>query len=379
MNELVHIYWHPDCFKHETGEGCYDLEASPLIQIPERHPENADRLRNIKSILERGPIQSRLNWYIGSRATYEGLSEFADPSYLEHIYRIAKQVEMTKKAARIDGQTTVVSPGTLDAMHAAAGCGLNALNAILSGDCKIAYSLTRPPGHHASRTLPDGYCLVNNIGVVAEHARKAGLKKIAVLDWDVHHGNGTQAGFYDRSDVLTISLHMPLGSWGENHPELGTVDEVGIGSGKGYNLNIPLPYGSGDRAYETTMIRLVKPALDQYQPDLLIIANGQDANQFDLNGRNLLSMSGYRTMAKIAKEIADEHCGGRMLLIQEGGYAVTYTAFCAYGVMEGVLGITDALPDPVAYPPSIEHVGNINGWLEDVEQKWEAASGMPLV
>ncbi|MEO1043359.1 MAG: class II histone deacetylase [Pseudomonadota bacterium] len=378
MANVVQVYWHPDCFKHDTGRGCYDVPASPLIEIDEPHPETAERLINIKSILEKGPIHDRLNWNMGTPVERQDLEAFVDPAYLDRIYQTSDQVRATGKSVRIDGTTTIISAETLSATRAAAGCALGAMRSVLSGGCDAAYALIRPPGHHASRTLPDGYCLVNNIGVAVEHARKTGVEKIAVLDWDVHHGNGTQAGFYDRDDVFTISTHMPLGSWGDNHPELGTVEEVGEGAGKGFNLNIPLPYGSGDQAYKRTMEKLIAPAIDQFQPDLLVIANGQDANQFDLNGRNLLSMRGFRALGRAAKAMADKHCDGRLLLVQEGGYAVTYTAFCAYAVLEGVLGIEDVLHDPVAYPPSIEQVADLDSHLDTIRTQWERASGKSL-
>ncbi|MEL7547609.1 MAG: hypothetical protein AAGJ84_13230 [Pseudomonadota bacterium] len=378
MSQSVDVFWHPDCFKHDTGRGCYDLPGSPLIEVLEPHPETAERLINIKSILEKGPLKSRVNWHEGDHADRSDLVAFADPIYLEEVYKIAAQVESSGQPVRIDGVSTVINTGTLDAVHAAAGCAINAVETILSGPDQIAYALIRPPGHHASRSLPDGYCIINNIGVAVERALKLGVKKVAILDWDVHHGNGTQASFYEHDNVLTISMHMPLGSWGDNHPELGTPEEVGVGAGKGYNLNIPLPYGAGDQAYERTMERLVKPALDAFQPELLIIANGQDANQFDLNGRNLLSMRGYRMLGRMAKSIADTHCNGGLLLMQEGGYALTYTAFCAYAVLEGVLGIEDVLADPVAYPPSIEQVGDLDRHLDQVQQQWEATAGRAL-
>ena len=378
MPETIEIFWHPDCLGHDTGLGCYDLEASPLIEAPEPHPETALRLVNIRSVLQRGPIHDHLSWNEGTPAQPEDLLGFVDQEHLDHILASAQRVKETGEPIRIDGATTVVSEGTLDAILAASGCALDALASILKGKTKIAYALIRPPGHHASRALADGYCLVNNIGVAVERALRSGLERIAVLDWDVHHGNGTQAGFYDRDDVLTISLHMPLGSWGDNHPELGSVDEVGEGAGRGFNLNIPLPYGSGDKAYAITLKRLVAPALERFKPDLIVIANGQDANQFDLNGRNLLSMRGFHELGRFAREMADKHAEGRLLLVQEGGYAATYTGFCAYAVVEGALGVAEPMPDPIAYPAAIEQVGELGAHLDAIQQDWELAAGRPL-
>ena len=147
---------------------------------------------------------------------------------------------------------------------------------------------------------------------------------------------------------------MPLGAWGVNHPETGEVDETGDGDGKGFNFNIPLPYGSGDQAYTAAMEQLVKPAVRTFNPDLIIIACGQDGSQFDPNGRNLLSMTGFRNLGQAAKELARELCNGKLLLCQEGGYAITYTGFCMYAVAEGILGNENPMEDPLAYDATIE-------------------------
>ena len=377
-NDTIDVYWHPDCFKHDTGRGCYEYESSPLMDISESHPENAERLINVKSILEKGPLAPQLNWQIGRHANKDELASFCDKDYLDRIYATQAEVDKSGQMIRVDGAGTVINQGTLDAIRASAGCGLDALDNILDGRSQRAYCLVRPPGHHASRSLPDGSCIINNIGVVAEAAKQQGIERIAVIDWDVHHGNGTQAGFYDQDDVFTISLHMPLGSWGDNHPESGEADEVGTAAGKGYNLNIPLPYGSGDQAYQAAMEQLIKPALDQFQPQLLIIACGQDANQFDPNGRNLLSMIGFRALGRAAREIADKHCEGKLLLMQEGGYAITYTGFCMYATLEGVLNVTHPMEDPLAYDCSIEQPEHPISQLPLIKQQWEAVAGKPL-
>ena len=377
-NDTLDVFWHPDCFKHNTGEGCYEFDASPLMAITEPHPENAVRLLNIKSILEKGPLAPQLNWYQAEHADRAAIEHFCDSRYLDSIYAAQQAADESGELIRLDGGGTVVNQGTLPALLASAGCGLNALNAILSGQTRRAYCLVRPPGHHASRHLADGYCMINNIGVVAENARRHGIERIAVIDWDVHHGNGTQAGFYDRDDVFTISMHMPLGAWGENHPETGATDEAGVGAGLGYNLNIPLPYGSGDQAYQAAMEQLIRPALDDFQPQLLLIACGLDANQLDLNGRNLLSMAGFRAMGKIAREIADQHCDGKLLLMQEGGYAITYTGFCMYAVLEGILKVSDPIEDPLAYGPEIEQPEHAFTQLTETKKTWEALTGKRL-
>ena len=169
---------------------------------------------------------------------------------------------------------------------------------------------------------------------------------------------------------MTISMHMPLGAWGENHPETGGVDEIGCGPGRGFNLNMPLPYGSGDQAYAAAMERLVSPAVQLFEPDLIVVACGQDANQFDANGRNLLSMTGFRTLGRIARELAEQCCEGRLLLCQEGGYAITYTGFCMYAVAEGVLGAEQPMEDPLAYDATIEQPGVPLAVIERIGKEW---------
>jgi acetoin utilization deacetylase AcuC-like enzyme len=216
-----------------------------------------------------------------------------------------------------------------------------------------------------------GFCLFGNAALAGFHAfEKYDLERIAFVDWDVHHGNGTQSGFYDRPEVLTISMHMPLGSWGKNHPETGEVDEIGEGAGRGFNFNIPLPYGSGDTTYAAAMQELVVPAVREFGPDLLVVACGQDANQFDQNGRNLLSMKGFRQLGSTARELAAELCDGRLLLCQEGGYAITYTGFCMYAVAEGILGVAQPMDDPLAYASSIEQPYFALGEIGRIGRAW---------
>jgi acetoin utilization deacetylase AcuC-like enzyme len=336
--------------------------------VDEPHPDTPERIANIRSILRRGPIADLLHWREGRPAPRAEIERFHAPAYVDAVLRAG-----AAPPVRIDGSGTVVGPGTLPALFAAAGCALDGLDAILSGAARGAYALVRPPGHHAGRALADGNCIFNQLAIAIEAALARGVTRIAVIDWDVHHGNGTQSGFYERPEVLTISLHMPLGSWGPNHPEGGGVDEVGIGAGAGYNWNIPLPYGSGDLAYERVMRELVVPAVDAFEPELLCVACGLDANQFDPNGRNLLSMRGFRTLGAIARELADRHCGGRLLLTQEGGYAVTYSAFCMYAVMEGLLGVADPMPDPLAYGPEIEQPEAAIATIAPLRSAWRDA------
>jgi acetoin utilization deacetylase AcuC-like enzyme len=147
---------------------------------------------------------------------------------------------------------------------------------------------------------------------------------------------------------------MDHGSWGPSHPQTGAVSESGAGAGEGFNLNLPLPYGTGDAGYARAMREVVEPLVEQYRPDLVIGAIGQDASQFDPNGRQTVTMKGFRALGEILRSIADRSAGGRLALIQEGGYAATYAAFCLHATLCGVLGVPAAVDDPLAYMPDRE-------------------------
>lgn len=187
-----------------------------------------------------------------------------------------------EEADKAGGKTiccgTFLNPGSWEAALLAAGTTLSAMKHILDGHGNIAYALVRPPGHHAQPTQADGYCFLNNAGLAIQLALDSGRAKVAVIDIDVHYGNGTAEGFYRSNEVLTISLHMNHGSWGPSHPQSGTLDELGEGVGFGYNINIPLPNGSGDRGYEYAMKELVIPAVQKFEPDMIVLVVGQDSS-----------------------------------------------------------------------------------------------------
>jgi acetoin utilization deacetylase AcuC-like enzyme len=339
----LNVFWHPDVLLHDTGTGVFEAAGSDLLSIQEKHPEGTDRITNMLSILKRGPLSPRLIWHWGRHASEEELSLFHTPKYISEIRNSGNM------GVRRLTSTTLVSPGSFNACCAAAGTTLQAMSFVMEGENRIAYALVRPPGHHASRNQADGYCIFNNIAIATEFALKNGVKRIAIIDWDVHHGNGTQEGFYKQEDVLTISMHMDHGAWGPSHTQTGDVNEIGREAGKGFNLNIPLPMGTGSFGYDFAMKEIVIPAIKTYQPEILIIACGQDASQFDPNGRQLVSMEGFRRMGVQVRELCDKYSNGKLLLVQEGGYAVSYAAFCLHATLSGVLGLECQLPDPLAY------------------------------
>ena len=348
MTDGLHVLWHDDALLHETGSGVFEHAPSPLIEVSELHPENDVRIRNIRSCLREGPISQHLTWVDGRHASVEELEMLHDPAYIEHVRTYCEAGGGTI------AWSTVVSEGSYKAALSSAGAAIAAVERVLDGDCTTSYALVRPPGHHAQPAMTDGYCLFSNTALAAEAARRRGVDRVVVIDWDVHHGNGTQECFYRRGDVLTISLHMPHGSWGPSHPQTGSALEAGIGDGEGANVNIELPYGTGDSGYVAAMERVVAPIVDSYAPGLILVAAGQDASQFDPNGRQCVTTTGFRRMGEIVRELASTHCDGRVALIQEGGYGRSYSAYCMHATLEGVLGTGPLLDDPMGYLPDDE-------------------------
>lgn len=365
MSERIAVYYSPVVLEHDTGSGVFEAPPSPLLAVAEPHPESARRIENMVSILERGPLAERIDWREAPPAERAQLERFHDAAYLESLRAIP-----AGEGRRLTA-TTVFGAGSWAAVCAAAGQAVAAVEHVWSGQGRLAYALVRPPGHHAQPALADGYCFVNHVGVAVEQARARGLRRAAVIDWDVHHGNGTQEGFYDDPEVLTISLHMDHGAWGPSHRQTGAPEEVGRGAGAGANLNVALPFGSGDGAYAAAFDRLVTPAVAAFEPELLVVACGQDASQFDPNGRQCLTMAGFHALAARARELAERFCDGRLALVQEGGYAPSYAALCLHATLEGALGTPPSLPDPLAYLP--ERGEGIDAIVSDIERRWRTA------
>lgn len=347
-NDKLAIYFDQAVLSMRPPDGLFDGRPSPLLAHQMISAESPERIENIKSVLERAPSARQFEWHGGRQASDDEILTFHTPAYLATL----KAWDATGKWAT---DTTYLPKGGLAGVRAAAGTTLEALTGVLSGKTVRAYALVRPPSHHAAPDVADGYCFVNCIGVAAQTAlaqAPARVARVAIVDWDVHHGNGTQQGFYERDDVLVISLHMDHGPWGETHPQTGGVNETGRGAGEGYNLNLPLVMGCGDDTYKEVMERAVIPALDSFKPDLIIVSNGQDASQFDPNGRQLVTMAGFHALAGMLKSAADRLCDGKILIVQEGGYNVAYVGFCAYATALGFSGLELDLADPLAFYPA---------------------------
>ena len=364
--DRIHVFWHEGMLNHDSGHGVFDTGMDPgFLDVLEKHPENSDRIKNMVSILKRGPISPYISWVPGRPSLLSELLSFHSPEYINEL------VEADRDGGKMLCTGTFLNPGSWDASLLAAGTTLSAMRHVLDGHGKISYALVRPPGHHAQPTQADGYCFLNNAGLAVQLALNSGCAKVAVVDIDVHYGNGTAEGFYRSDKVLTISLHMNHGSWGPSHPQTGSVDELGEGEGLGYNLNIPLPNGTGDQGYGHAMTELVVPAVGKFEPEMIVLVIGQDSSAFDPNGRQCLTMEGYKEIGRTVRGLADRHCRGRLLIVQEGGYHVTYSAYCLHATLEGVLNLpVSLLSDPIAYYPedkafAIEVIKSIKKFQKD--------------
>jgi acetoin utilization deacetylase AcuC-like enzyme len=214
----------------------------------------------------------------------------------------------------------------------------------MSGQVRSAYALTRPPGHHAEPGRAMGFCVFANAGLAAAHAISAyGLERVAIVDWDVHFGNGTYGCFADRRDVLSISIHQEAG-----YPLVnGTHEEIGVGPGQGYSLNIPLHAGGGDGAYRDAFERVILPALEAYRPQLIVVPCGFDAGRTDPLGRMCLDGLTFRWMTEFVMDVADRYAEGRLLFTHEGGYCPAAVPFFGLSVLETLSGETTEVRCPI--------------------------------
>lgn len=339
MNRKTAFYHDERCLWHTTGEAVLVMPVGGWLQPPTGggHAESPDTKRRFKALLDVSGLGSEVAQLSAPHASEEDLLRVHTPGYLERF-------KATSDAGGgEEGVFAPFGPGSYEISQLSAGLARRAVSDVLSGEFRNAYSLSRPPGHHC---LPDsamGFCLLANIPIAIEAAKaEYGLNRVAVIDWDVHHGNGTQSVYYERPDVLTISLHQescfPPGS--------GSVQERGEGEGEGYNLNVPLPPGSGHETYLHAMRSIVLPALERYQPELIVIACGLDANAADPLARQLLYGDSYRQMTSLVLEVADTICDGRVVAVHEGGYADSTVPFCGLAVVEELSGVRTAVDDP---------------------------------
>ena len=290
------------------------------------YPEHPGRLTAIKDYLDENPIEG-VQIKSGTSATYDQLARVHTTSYLDYIF------SLKGKRAWLDADTTAVSPDSIDAAIASAGNAIAAVESVVKGEASSAFALVRPPGHHAEPVRARGFCLVNNVAVAAAHARaKLGCERVLIIDWDAHHGNGTQDIFWADPNVLFFDSHCAA----PFYPGSGLLEEVGAGLGEGYTINVPLPETAGDIAFEKVFREILVPAADHFEPDLVLVSAGFDPHRNDMALN--LTYDGFKVITHIVQEIAEKHCGGKLALVLEGGYNLTSLSRGVHAVLEVLAG-----------------------------------------
>ena len=332
------VLTHPAFLRHDPGPG---------------HPESPARLSAILELLDETPVDG----------VVRALPREARPGELEGVHtpaHLAAFHALRGRAARVD-QDTAASPDTVEAALLAAGAAVGATEAVLEGRARNAFALVRPPGHHAEPGRAMGFCFLNNAAVAAEAARRKGAERVLVLDWDVHHGNGTQAAFWGRRDVLYQSVHQfPY------YPGTGAAHEVGAGAGAGYTVNVPLPGGSTDGDMAAVFDGVLLPVARAFRPDVVLVSAGFDPHEDDPLGGMVVTTRGFAAMCSAVKALADEACGGKLVLLLEGGYSLEGTSEAAHACLEVLAGRTDTFRDA----PSRDGVRAVAQAREALQGHW---------
>ena len=326
------IVWDERYAWHHAGPWLLGAAVEPIAA-----PDTPDAKRRIWSLIEVSGLSVRLTRIPARPASEDELLRVHSREHLDRLRAVSGQ------GGGSVGESAWIGAHGYNIATLAAGGALAAVDAVLDREVDNAYALVRPAGHHAGRARAQGFCLLSNTALAAAHARSRGLARIAVVDFDVHHGNGTQDVFYADPAVLTISLHQD----GNFPADSGRLEEIGDGPGEGCNLNVPLPPGSGHGAYLAAVERAVLPAMQRFQPELLLIAAGWDACIRDPLGRMLLHSDSYRQMVLMLKEGAAAVCGGRIVMVNEGGYSPLYAPFCALAAVEALSGLASGTDDPM--------------------------------
>jgi acetoin utilization deacetylase AcuC-like enzyme len=290
---------HPSCLKHDMGRD---------------HPESPARIHAIEDQLVASGVMHFLDRHVARAASREELARVHTEAYIESIFRAAPRAGLVY----LDGDTAM-NPHTLEAALHAAGAAAQAVDLVMSGRAENAFCNIRPPGHHAGRASAAGFCIFNNVAVAAAHAlAQHGLQRVAIADFDVHHGNGTEDIFHDDPRVMLCSTFR--------HPYY---PHAGAHSGNEHMINVPLPAGSNGAAFRAAVTERWLPALERFQPQLLLISAGFDAHREDEMGGFALTDADYVWVSELLLDLAARHCAKRIVSVLEGGYALPALGRCA--------------------------------------------------
>lgn len=330
--------WHERFMWHTPGPATGVAPMTGAFE-PGAYPENAQTKRGLKNLLDGYGVTKRLKPLEFGAVADATLRQFHTRGYLD---RVALACRVPGSDA---GHGALVGRAFDEIARLAVGGAQAAVLSVLDGTVDNAYVLCRPPGHHAERDRGRGFCIYNNVALAVMTARRdTMLRRVAIIDWDVHHGNGTQQAFYENPEVLTLSIHQEM----LYPPNMGHLDEVGEGPGEGFNVNVPLPAGTGGDAYLHAFDVVVEPALRAFQPELIVVACGFDASYFDPLGHMLLVASHFGEMAERICRLATELCSGRLVMVHEGGYSEFYVPFCGAAVIDKIVGSPSGIEDPYA-------------------------------
>lgn len=295
MPEIGLVY-HPDYLKHNSGPG---------------HPESPDRLRAIMDELEANGLLARLMTIQPGAASTRWVEKIHSPQYIDYVRQMCWEGHRY-----LDSLDTGICPDSYDVALLAVGGALAASDMVMEGRIKRAFCALRPPGHHAERDRAMGFCLFNNIAIATRYLQEHhDIQKILIVDWDVHHGNGTQAAFYDDPTVFYFSIHQY-----PHYPGTGSRAERGMDNGLGFTLNVPVPPGSGDKDYISAFEKELLPQAEEFDPDFILISAGFDPHRDDPLSSINLSEEGFSKLTEMVIDLAEKTCEGRVISLLEGGY-----------------------------------------------------------
>ena len=329
---------------------------------PEGHPERPARVQAVMDLLEQEKMLDRLTRLPVTPATRAQLELVHTPEYLDFVEQV-----VSEGGGYLDAGDTVASAGSWRAATAAAGASIGAVDAVMAGGMDASFAVVRPPGHHAPPDRAMGFCLLNNAAIAAAHAgAEYGLSRVLLVDFDVHHGNGTQDCFYDSPEVLYFSTHQSPA-----YPFTGTMEEVGDGEGSGCTVNVPLPPDVGEAGFLQAFDTILRPLARRFKPELVVVSAGYDAhwrNSRYVQGiRERLTVRGLAALSESLLEISNAYCPGRLVGILEGGYDLEALAYGVLGTLRVWLGDIE-IDDPIGPPPTSAKEPDITALLERVRR-----------
>lgn len=321
------------------------------------HPEHAGRIRAVWQRLDENGLSARMNKVEAQPVTDAQILSVHTKDYLE----LLKQLNLLDTTRLLD-LNTYAGPGVLDIARLSAGGVVDAVDAVMRGAADNGLAAVRPPGHHAIADYGLGFCILGNIAIAARHAQQNyGIERVLIVDYDVHHGNGTEAMFYDDPSILFISTHQyPL------YPGTGAVTDTGTGKGIGYTINLPLPAYCGDANYVRIFDEIVWKAAERFQPQLVLVSAGFDAHWTDPLASMKLTLDGYAHLSSELIRMAERYCAGKIVFVMEGGYDLDGLSYGMANLARLLLG--EAPVDPLGAPPNPRPEPDISGLLNTVKR-----------